>query len=1030
MKKTFIEFALGKAAFVAAVLCSACLYAADRYWVAPDGEGAWGDTANWSTTAGGAGSASVPTSSDTAYFSLNSNAVDLGGGDIILSKFLFSGVSDSNKKSLLVTNGTLTISGNPWPNSNEDAYFTGGTIVFGQDAKVVNNFSKSRMKIEQGVKIVFKDNAEYSQTKTSDTNWKNFVGGTGTHSNELVIADSAKVSWTCGSDSIIGGSDNKSATPIGVVRVCGDNALLKTKRLFLGTFWNGEGNASGKGTLIVDAGTVEADGVYTTSDSYSATSTADIYLNGGTLSCTDLYVRRYGTRRIYANGGTVQARASFNIRYNVNLPQAAEIRSGGLTVDTQNYAVGLALPFSGEGTLTKRGSGVLTVTVNQTNSGGMDIREGTAVLSANVTAATVRDGAVLGVGADLALSSLVLESGSTVSNNFAESVAPCITASDIAIAGPVTVVINSNPPCSPYVILRKTEGTFSEGDLAKITVAGNSSAELVLAENGSAIACRMSYTWTGEGDGVNMSDSDNWCGGRDIADATAADAMYLYLPEAGTIILDSDIDIGGLYYCAGTAPITISGSGSLNSVDFVDASNASTPQTIICPVAFAGDINVLKSARYHNANFMGSGEITGENVRFEGGATGASLTEHAGENIYSGNFVATSASSFTATSGGDNRKVVFDNSTLSVANSGETTELYIKDGGRFTTGNATLGGGGQRLCIAAMGELIVTNNLTLSGTGNRYSCYKSYGDKPGIFKFEKATMQMTQNWFFLGGSNNSFVSTNIFYIGQGGLTFSSKNSKGAYCLGKDDPTNAADVQILRPWYSDFTVASRGNGEKDFVCRCSPVICTDDESGTGRTITFNGKIRFDGCSMLTVSGSGTMLLNSSYADTGTGPTTVADTATLAFGAAGASLPPGSLTVKSGATFAVTNSITTGVIGGSGTVALEADSTLAFNFSSTSVAPILAFNSGASLSLPGEGEEPVKVRITANEGLSFYSVSLPEKYQLSTNGKFTADDISSGKVVLDAQAPFWARSIGVEDGNLYVYTRAPGLSISVR
>ena len=238
------------------------------------------------------------------------------------------------------------------------------------------------------------------------------------------------------------------------------------------------------------------------------------------------------------------------------------------------------------------------------------------------------------------------------------------------------------------------------------------------------------------------------------------------------------------------------------------------------------------------------------------------------------------------------------------------------------------------------------------------------------------------------------------------------------------------MQILRPWYSDFTVASRGNGEKDFVCRCSPVICTDDESGTGRTITFNGKIRFDGCSMLTVSGSGTMLLNSSYADTGTGPTTVADTATLAFGAAGASLPPGSLTVKSGATFAVTNSITTGVIGGSGTVALEADSTLAFNFSSTSVAPILAFNSGASLSLPGEGEEPVKVRITANEGLSFYSVSLPEKYQLSTNGKFTADDISSGKVVLDAQAPFWARSIGVEDGNLYVDTRAPGLSISVR
>lgn len=45
---------------------------ANRYWVG--GTGAWTDTAKWSTTSGGAGGASVPTSADSVFFDANSGS--------------------------------------------------------------------------------------------------------------------------------------------------------------------------------------------------------------------------------------------------------------------------------------------------------------------------------------------------------------------------------------------------------------------------------------------------------------------------------------------------------------------------------------------------------------------------------------------------------------------------------------------------------------------------------------------------------------------------------------------------------------------------------------------------------------------------------------------------------------------------------------------------------------------------------------------------------------------------------------------
>ena len=50
---------------------------ADRYWVG--GNGTWNstNTANWSSTSGGSGGASVPTAGDNVYFDDSSYAADL-----------------------------------------------------------------------------------------------------------------------------------------------------------------------------------------------------------------------------------------------------------------------------------------------------------------------------------------------------------------------------------------------------------------------------------------------------------------------------------------------------------------------------------------------------------------------------------------------------------------------------------------------------------------------------------------------------------------------------------------------------------------------------------------------------------------------------------------------------------------------------------------------------------------------------------------------------------------------------------------
>ena len=130
------------------------------------------------------------------------------------------------------------------------------------------------------------------------------------------------------------------------------------------------------------------------------------------------------------------------------------------------------------------------------------------------------------------------------------------------------------------------------------------------------------------------------------------------------------------------------------------------------------------------------------------------------------------------------------------------------------------------------------------------------------------------------------------------------------------------------------------------------------------------------------------------------------------------------MKGGTTLAGASSVTTAAIGNNKTVTLEDGSTLAFNFSSTETAPVLAFNASSTLALPASGS--VEVKITSNDGLSF---DFGTEHAITSGGKFPADAVTGGKVVLTDDSAPWARLYVNGDGNLAV-ARKSYFTIKVR
>ena len=595
-------------------------------------------------------------------------------------------------------------------------------------------------------------------------------------------------------------------------------------------------------SLTVNAGTFES-AVSTWTKMYNG---CTLNLNGGCFKTR--HIEGYGGTLNF-NGGTLQATASYANGLIGGTGVAVNVNGG--TVDCNGFDIIIARTLSGSGGLTFIGGNTITLSGNVNYSGVTGVAPGTALKASS------------------AIVSSILSKG-------------------IALVG--VPALNT-----PYTILT-SDDDLSSLSLGNVTCPIASAFTADFADGGKSIVVTVTALnpgwYVGPTDG-NLSVAANWSDGVvPTGNATISCDSKATLTKGGSFAPTS------ITFGAGSAPVTINGDTALENVTEV-VSLSSSSHTINVPVCFTGDIQVKQAAMAE------TGDLSNPHVTFAGGAyaaAGHSLESGSSDAVYSrcvfGKYylASTSASRWEAPyQGSTKRRVcVADGSSLCIPFAGSLKELYVGKGAKVDIGDWNTSARGSCLVY---GE-IVAANLTESGSGDRFMSWNQGTTTPGVFKFESVTNAMTGNWWILGDQN--MASKHVYYIGSGGLNFS--GTAATYCFGY---TASGNHETIRPWYSDFTIANRSDGNRAVVFRQTVEFCTDDESGTGRTITIDAVTRGNGTPSVIVSGSGTMKVNKQANNDQPPSVTLTDTATLEY-APGATLGTGTITLGGGTTFAFANS----------------------------------------------------------------------------------------------------------------------------
>ena len=280
------------------------------------------------------------------------------------------------------SDGTLTLSG-------ENTTFTSsGEIKIG-----VNTQSKGKVTVNGG-------------TITTQKGYQVAVGNSATGTVEVT---GGKLVATTDSNAYINlPHDGESGTAVGTLVVSGTGEV-EAKLLHVGALANGEGymtvnggtvnvttmlriggkynggslDATAKGTYLQTGGTVTAAAL----ELGSGGATGMMTLDGGTLVVPAL-AKGSGSGTVNFNGGTLKASAATGDFIASGL--ACDVQSGGLVIDT-DYAITIQNALTGVGTITKRGAGTLSFTVNPTCA--VKIEEGNVVFSSGTMTGKVTVGA-------------------------------------------------------------------------------------------------------------------------------------------------------------------------------------------------------------------------------------------------------------------------------------------------------------------------------------------------------------------------------------------------------------------------------------------------------------------------------------------------------------------------------------------------------------------------------------------------------------------------------------------------------------
>ncbi|HAF2403827.1 TPA: autotransporter outer membrane beta-barrel domain-containing protein [Salmonella enterica] len=566
----------------------------------------------------------------------------------------------------------------------------------------------------------------------------------------------------------------------------------------------------GEGTLgssISGLNSVTSSGDWTLSGAtmnLSGTTNSALWVKSGTLIVNGAMTAKgatvnSGTTLQIGNGGTLGA---FN----------GDIVDNGTLTFNRSDAAAYGSVISGSGNVVKQGGGELTLSNNNSYSGGTTIAEGTLTATAGgalgsgnidnraylkldaasasdlfiVADLTTHSGATveIGAGSTLQANTLTQQDGSTLTADLTTTNGPAIRAKNVNLDG----TLNVASPASQEPI-RSTDDLISlaliesdnaiSGDFDDITINGNAmNPDAFITVVGQKNVNDTHYdlvetlTWYADRDNAaidahgtfNLADADDSFTVNTVLENVDANSGWngqsLTKTGAGTLILNAENT-----YTGGT---TISdGTLVANNVEALGTGNVTDNATLELNTggdfdnAISGSGQVVKSGD-ETLTLSGANSYTG-GTTISGGTLVASNVEALGSGDVTDN------ATLELNTGGD-----FDNNiggTGSVVKSGDKT--LTLSGANSYTGGTTISGGTLVVSnVEALGSGDVTDNATLElNTGGDFD--NAISGSGQVVKSGDETLTLSGANSYTGGttiSDGTLVASNVEALGSGNVT--------------------------------------------------------------------------------------------------------------------------------------------------------------------------------------------------------------------------------------------------------------------
>ncbi|ECZ7922097.1 autotransporter outer membrane beta-barrel domain-containing protein, partial [Salmonella enterica subsp. enterica serovar Senftenberg] len=566
----------------------------------------------------------------------------------------------------------------------------------------------------------------------------------------------------------------------------------------------------GEGTLgssISGLNSVTSSGDWTLSGAtmnLSGTTNSALWVKSGTLILNGAMTAKgatvdSGTTLQIGNGGTLGA---FN----------GDIVDNGTLTFNRSDAAAYGSVISGSGNVVKQGGGELTLSNNNSYSGGTTIAEGTLTATAGgalgsgnidnraylkleaasasdpfiVADLTTHSGATveIGAGSTLQANTLTQQDGSTLTADLTETSGPAIRAKNVNLDG----TLNVASPASQEPI-RSTDDLISlaliesdnaiSGDFDDITINGNAmNPDAFITVVGQKNVNDTHYdlvetlTWYADRDNAaidahgtfNLADADDSFTVNTVLENVDANSGWngqsLTKTGAGTLILNAE----NTY----TGSTTIS-EGTLIATNVEALGTGDVTNDAVLELNTGGDFDNAISG---SGQVVKSGDemltLSGSNT-YTGGTTisGGTLVASNVEALGSGDV--TDNATLELNTGGD-----FDNNiggTGSVVKSGDET-LTLSGANSYTGGTTISGGTLVATNVEALGTGDITDNATLElNAGGDFT--NNIGGTGSVVKSGDKTLTLSGTNTYRGGtliSDGTLVASNVEALGTGNVT--------------------------------------------------------------------------------------------------------------------------------------------------------------------------------------------------------------------------------------------------------------------